>query len=211
VKISILQDNPNGWITPFVLSLIAELEKRGYSVRRYNDYHEFENGWVAFFLSCEKIVPERYLKKHQHNIVCHPSDLPNGRGFSPLAWQILEGKSDIPITLFEATHELDAGPYYFKDVIKLQGHELNDHIKKLQGEKTVEMCLRFIDEYDKLKLIKQQGAPSYYARRTKASVKLDIYKSIAEQWALLRTADNDRFPAYFEWGGKKIILKMYEE
>ena len=48
----------------------------------------------------------------------------NGQGWSPMTWQVLEGASSIPITLFEAVVELDAGPIYLQQQITLQGPEL---------------------------------------------------------------------------------------
>ena len=41
-----------------------------------------------------------------------------------MTWQVLEGASSIPITLFEAVVELDAGPIYLQQQITLQGPEL---------------------------------------------------------------------------------------
>ena len=62
----------------------------------------------------------------------HESDLPEGRGMSPFTWQILEGKSVIPVTLLEATKELDAGKVYGKINVKLNGSELIDEWRELQ-------------------------------------------------------------------------------
>ena len=89
-----------------------------------------------FILSCEKILDEKKLVYHKNNIVIHPSALPKGKGWSPLAWQILEGQNIIPFSLFEASKELDSGPVYLRDELILTGFELNDEIKKKQAEKT---------------------------------------------------------------------------
>ena len=35
---------------------------------------------------------------NKNNIVVHASDLPKGRGFSPMSWQILEGKNKIKLS-----------------------------------------------------------------------------------------------------------------
>lgn len=43
-----------------------------------------------------------------------------------MTWQILEGASSIPITLFEAVADLDAGPIHLQQEITLHGHELVD-------------------------------------------------------------------------------------
>ena len=48
-------------------------------------------------------------------------------------WQLLEGASTIPLTLFEAAAELDAGPIYAQEMLQLQGHELAPEWQRLQA------------------------------------------------------------------------------
>ena len=59
---------------------------------------------------------------HRHHLVVHESALPQGQGWSPMTWQIVEGASTIPITLFEAVAELDTLQIYLQKQIDLQGH-----------------------------------------------------------------------------------------
>ena len=49
------------------------------------------------------------LALHKNNLVIHASDLPQGKGWSPMPWQIAEGRNDIVFTLFEAVAGVDAG------------------------------------------------------------------------------------------------------
>jgi methionyl-tRNA formyltransferase len=37
---------------------------------------------------------------------------------------------------------------------------------------------------------------------------LDPQKSLAEQFNILRVVDNDRYPAFFEWNGRRYNLKI---
>jgi len=210
MKISFLTDNPTIWIIPYVDTL-EEVVSRYHQVIRCYDCEDIPNGDICFFLSCEKIVPSNILKRNTHNIVIHPSRLPHGKGFSPLAWQILEGKNEIPITLFEAEERVDSGVTYYRDTIKLEGHELNSEIKKLQAKKTMELILHFIDSYPNVKGYPQKGEESFYKKRGKKDSELDINKSIAEQFNLLRIVDNERYPAFFRYMGNKYILKIYKE
>ena len=64
-----------------------------------------------------KKIPPKYLKFSKFNLVIHGSDLPYGRGMSPISWQILKGKTKIVFTLFEANKEYDRGKYYLKKKI----------------------------------------------------------------------------------------------
>lgn len=79
---------------------------------------EICKGDICFIISCIIIIDEIYLKLNKNNLVVHSSDLPSGKGFTPMQWQILEGKNDIMVTLFEADKEVDAGPYYLKSKLK---------------------------------------------------------------------------------------------
>ena len=209
LKITILTDNPKSWIIPYIKKLKFQLRKK-YNVRHCYSFEDIKKGDIAFFLSCERIVPQEVLKKNTHNIVVHLSKLPKGKGFSPLAWQILEGKNIIPITLFEATEEVDSGHIYFEDKIRLKGHELNDEIKNLQGMKTIELVLKFIAHYPNVHGRAQKGKSSFYRRRSLGDSKLDPNRSIAAQFNKLRVVDNELYPAFFYYRGHKYIVKIFK-
>lgn len=208
MDISILVDNPRSWIVPYVEELVEILEREKHVVRRCDRYQDLEEGDCAFFLSCEHIVPPEYLGKHTHNLVVHPSALPHGKGWSPLAWQILEGKNRVPITLFEALEDVDAGPIYFQDLLEFEGHELNDEMKEKQGRKTIELVLAFVDAYPDVTGREQEGEESFYPRRRAKDSELDIDKTLREQFNLLRIVDNERYPAFFVREGRTYILRI---
>jgi methionyl-tRNA formyltransferase len=209
MKITILTDNSNSWILPYVKVLEDTLRLEG-EIFHVLDGEDVQEGDILFILSCERILKQDVLKRNTHNVVVHPSKLPQGKGWSPLAWQVLEGSNRIPISLFEVTEEVDAGDIYILDYIDLKGTELNDEIKKLQGFKTVEMCLKFIAGIDTLKPTSQKGEESFYPKRTKKSSELDVDKTIDENFNLLRVVDNERYPAYFYMKEKKYMLKIWE-
>jgi len=95
-----------------------------------------------------------------------------------------------------------------RDIIYLDGHELNNEIKEKQGKKVVEMCLRFVKEGAVLKPQPQMGTPTYYRRRTQKDSELDISLSLQQLFPLLRVVDNDRYPAFFIINGQKYILRI---
>ena len=87
---------------------------------------ELREGDLCFILSYSKIVPSDILSRHKNNLVIHASDLPEGRGWSPATWMILEGKKTIPVSLLEAVHEVDAGPIYNQAKVELDEEDLID-------------------------------------------------------------------------------------
>ncbi len=210
MKITILTDNPNSWILPYIEDLKKELSQK-HDLMHVFKTSDIIGGDIMLVLSCEKILKNEYLKLHKSNVVVHPSKVPLGKGWSPLAWQVLEGSNDIPVSLFEAVEAVDAGDVYIVDYIKLQGHELNDEIKHQQGLVTMKMVKKYIDEFESMVGVPQSGDETFYPRRRQKENELDINKTIAEQFNLLRVVDNERYPAHFHIDGKKYILKIYKE
>lgn len=210
LTITILVDRPESWIIPYVNTLVRLLGKagRGHNVELCHDHTKIREGDLAFFLGCGRVVPGETLQRNKHNLVVHASDLPRGQGFAPLAWQILEGKNEIPIVLFEAVADVDAGSIYLEEVMRFEGHELNDEIRETQGQYTIDLVLRFVDAYPTVSARAQEGEATWYARRTAKDSELDPTKTLAEQFDLLRTVDNEHYPAFFTHQGHTYVLSI---
>jgi methionyl-tRNA formyltransferase len=208
MKIQILIDN-NSWIIPYGELLRKEILKMGHICTLVNSHDSVKEGDILFLLGCVKIFKKLELNKN--NIVIHESDLPKGKGWSPLTWQVLEGKNKIPICLFEATNKIDAGNIYIKDYIILDGSELFDELKQKQGEKTIQMAINYIKNYKKITGIIQSGSETIYKRRRPKDSKLDINKSIKDQFNLLRVCNNEYYPAFFYLNDKKYIIKIFKQ
>ncbi|MGC6367706.1 MAG: formyltransferase family protein [Candidatus Marinamargulisbacteria bacterium] len=209
LKIQIIVDNES-WIIPFAKKLNSSLCKHNYISSFINSVDLIEDGDILFLLGCHSILTHDILKKNKHNIVVHESDLPKGKGWSPMTWQILEGKSEIPITLFEAAEKVDAGDIYIKDKIELDGTELIKDWQSKLGNKTIELCKEFLFKFPNKLDPKPQDKinGNYYPRRTPQNSELDVNKSIADQFNLLRTVDNDKYPAFFKYKGCQYEIKI---
>lgn len=208
--ITILIDNTKSWFFPYAEKLSNMLAKN-YEVNFITKHKDIKSGELAFFLACEKLVHKEALSLNKHNLVVHESDLPRGKGWSPLTWQILEGKNSIPITLFEAEEGVDSGEIYFQDHIIFEGHELIDELRKKQGEKTIELVEKFVNCYPFVIGNKQVGESTFYRRRKLGDSELDIDKTLAEQFNLLRVVDNERYPAFFDLGGHTYIINIHKK
>ena len=101
-------------------------------------------GDVCLLLSCGCFLTAELLALHRYNLVVHESALPFGQGWSPMTWQILEGASSIPVTLFEAVADLDAGPIHLQQEITLHGHELVDEWRALQARAPFDLCFTWL-------------------------------------------------------------------
>lgn len=209
LKVTVVSDE-NSWINEYIPALIKELEERGHAVSWIHKVAEIESGDIVYYLGCGQLAPGHILKKNKHNLVVHESDLPKGKGWSPLTWQILEGRNEIPITLFEAVEKVDSGHIYLKKMMRFEGHELIDELRKSQAEHSIELCLHFIDHYSTVlrDAEEQKGESTFYPRRLPKDSQLDVNKSILEQFNLLRVVDNERYPAFFELNGYRYDLKI---
>lgn len=208
--ITIVTDNPDSWFVPYGKELCEKLLARGHRAIFCHQLDDVTVGDICFLLSCERITPRAILERNKHNIVIHSSALPKGKGMSPLTWQILEGKNDIPTTLLEAGEKVDSGDIYLQKTLHFEGHELSDEMKEAQGRMVIELALDFVEDYPRLKGEPQEGSESFYRRRKPEDSELDVDKSLAVQFNLLRVADNERYPAFFRHKGHIYILKIYK-
>ncbi len=208
-RVQILIDNPNSWMWEYISSLEEKINATGFYCKVLSNHEDVNEGDILILLSCNRIFKK--LELNTYNLVVHESDLPKGKGWSPMSWQVIEGKNKIPITMFEASKDVDSGSYYYKDDILLYGHELINEIRKLQAKKTFEMILNFIKSKPFPKPIKQKGKVTYYKKRTQNDSRLNKKKSIIENFNLLRVCDNENYPAFFEYMGNQYVLKIYKK
>lgn len=208
--ITLLTDDPNSWIIPYVIKLYNILKSEHDIIHIYK-HSDIRNGDILFLLGCTKIFKK--LDNNKHNIVIHESNLPSGKGWSPLTWQILEGKNKIIFSLFEAINKVDAGKIYLQDSITILDTDLLYEIKDKQGKKTIDMVINFINNYDLLinNGKEQYGLETFYKKRTPKNSELDINKSIKEQFNLIRVCDNERYPAFFYFNNVKYKIKIYKD
>lgn len=205
-KISVVVDN-DSWILPYAELLVKEVSRLGlgYAVL-VRSYDLIETGDVAFFLGCLGLVKESVRARNRVNLVVHASDLPSGRGMSPWTWAVLEGADSIPVCLLFAEDKVDSGDIVYKRWYPLEGTELVDDLRAIIGQATVELSLQYLAEATPPEGRPQEGEPSYYSRRTADDSQLDVDKTLAEQFDLLRVVDNKAYPAFFRYKGKRYNL-----
>ena len=208
-RLSILTDR-DSWINDFVPSLIKSLLVAGHRVQWAHSDRLLAEGDICFVLGYSRILDDNALGLHTNNLVVHESDLPHGRGWSPLTWQVLDGADDITVSLIEADREVDSGHIYAKESIRLRGDEFIDELRAAQWRVTQKLCERVMARYPDslIDAEPQKGEASYYVRRRPIDSRLELEKTIADQIQLLRVVDNRRYPAFIEWRGRRIRLEV---
>ena len=209
MKVQILIDNPSSWMFDFKDELEILLKGEGHNVLVIDSHKKISSGDILFLLSCEEKLVDFDL--NTHNLVIHASDLPKGKGWSPLTWQVLSGANSIPVVIFEADHKIDNGPIYNRVLVSLDGTELLDELRLKMFETIKKLIINFIKLYPNNKGIDQKGESTFYKRRTKDDSELDVNEPLKAQFNKLRVVDNDRYPAYFIYKSKKYIIKVYPD
>ena len=181
-----------------------------YIVKFSNKINTVLNQDIVFFINLTKIIKKVFLKRNKLNIVIHASDLPKDKGGAPLQWQILKGKNQISLCLFEAKKKIDSGDIIMKTKINFDGSELNKELREKQSQIMIKLIKNFLDIYPNLNMKKQIGKSTLNRLRTPQDSEVDINKSIKSQFNLMRIADNDKYPLFFYNKGKKYILKIYK-
>jgi methionyl-tRNA formyltransferase len=145
-----------------------------------------------FFPHWSYIIPQSVFEKY-NCIVFHMTDLPFGRGGSPLQNLISRGIYQTKITAIKVVKELDAGPIYLKRDLSLYGNAEEIYLRS--GNLIIEM-INFILNND-LSSQPQSGEPVLFKRRTpEMSVVKDI-KSIEAMHDFIRMLDATGYPKAF--------------
>ena len=209
LKVNIIT-TAKSWLMDDVNLLRQDLEALGHSVAVATKPEDLVEGDILLILSYWDLLSDEALSKHVHNLVVHESALPEGKGWSPLTWQVLEGKSKIPISLFEAVKKADAGDIYLQAQVRLEGHELIDGIRSLQAQATFDLCQDFVEQYPQIVATKQaqSGEETFYPRRGPKDSCLDPEQSLSDQFNLLRVVDNESYPAFFEHNNHRYVVKI---
>ena len=209
LRLLILIDSTS-WLLPYVRQLAFEWVSEGHQVSIKHNCDDEDNGDFCFCLSFGHIVPREFRRKFRNTLVVHESNLPQGRGWAPMTWQILEGYKSIAVSLIEAEDEVDAGVIYAQEWINLNGTELNAEWRTLQANATKRLCRGWVNHHHEwLKTARyQSGNATFYARRRPKDSKLDVNKTIAEQFDLLRVVDNQNYPAFFSHRGRMFVLRI---
>ena len=200
--------NSRSWVVPYAEETVKAARAAGDDAILCTGYKELGRDGVVFLFSWERIVSPDILALNHRNLVVHASDLPKGRGFSPLAWQIIEGRNEILVCLFEAEEMIDSGPIIYREVLTFENHELIGEMRERLGQLHVDLALRFLSESAPLEGTPQHGEPTNYSRRGLADSRLDPHKTISEQFDLLRVVDNERYPAFFDLRGHRYKLSI---
>lgn len=126
-------------------------------------------------------------------VVFHMTDLPYGRGGSPLQNLIVRGHEKTKISALQVEEDLDTGDVYLKKELSLSGTA--QEIYERANEVIRGMILEIVS--DNLEPVEQQGEPTIFKRRKPAMSSLKELESLDEVYDYIRMLDADGYPHAF--------------
>lgn len=161
------------------------------------------NPKYIFFLHWSWKVPESIL--NQYSCVCfHMTDVPYGRGGSPLQNLIARGHRETKLTALRMVEDFDAGPVYLKKSLCLEGSAEEIFIRATYL--SAKMIKTIIKENPEPK--PQQGEPTVFNRRRSEQSRIETQDSLQALHDFIRMLDAEGYPpAFIEYEGFKYSFK----
>jgi methionyl-tRNA formyltransferase len=160
----------------------------------------------VFFPHWSWRVPSQILSRFE--CVCfHMSDVPYGRGGSPLQNLILGGHRSTMLSALRMVEEIDAGPVYVKKPLSLEGRAEEIF------ERAAELAFQIVREIVEREPVpeSQAGQPVVFERRTPEQSSLPKAGEIPALYDFVRMLDAPTYPrAFIDWGEFRLELDHAE-
>jgi methionyl-tRNA formyltransferase len=165
----------------------------------------------VFFPHWSWIIPKEIYNNYEC-VVFHMTDLPFGRGGSPLQNLIVRGIYNTKVSAIKVEAGLDTGPVYMKVPIDISEGNADEILSRVADIVFSEMIPAFIK--GNLVASEQSGEVVSFARRKPEESRIPDGLSQRQLYDYIRMLDGEGYPAaYFEENGKKIYLRnaVYKE
>lgn len=157
-----------------------------------NDLLTKLNPRYIFFPHWSWKVPENILKNYE--CVCfHMTDVPYGRGGSPLQNLIIRGHNETKLTALKMVSELDAGPIYHQLDLALTGRAQD--IYENAADKVYEM-ISYIIKNEPIP-VSQKGDIVVFKRRSPVQSRIPDGLNLNALYDHIRMLDADTYPHAF--------------
>lgn len=141
-----------------------------------------------------------------HECICfHMTDLPYGRGGSPLQNLIVEGKKDTQVTALRMVEEMDAGPIYAKRPMSLEGRAEEIYLRASN------LCWEMINWIINNEPVPQpqHGQATHFFRRKPQQSALPVRASFSQLYDFIRMLDAPSYPLAFIEHGDFLLEFSY--
>jgi len=184
------------WCKNLPEKLASKTGKKFTTIENKNDLNQENlnslNPKHIFFPHWSYIIPPE-IYNNFNCIIFHMTDLPYGRGGSPLQNLIVRGHKDTMISAIECVKELDAGPIYLKKPLSLKG-SANEIFTRAIGV-VEEMIIEILKKEPEP--IPQTGEIVNFKRRTPHEGNWRNVKSLDIVFDYIRMLDGESYPPAF--------------
>ena len=142
-----------------------------------------------FFPHWSWIIPDTIFKSFPC-VIFHMTDLPYGRGGSPLQNLIIRGHKNTMITALKCAEGIDAGPIYAKKPLRLHGSANEIFIR---SSHIIEKMIADIITKNP-EPIPQKGDIVSFKRRTPEQSEMQGEESVENVYNFIRMLDADEYP-----------------
>jgi methionyl-tRNA formyltransferase len=178
-------------VTNKVFESLAQ-EKEWHFFVRLPSPQELGRSRYIFFPFWSHKVPKEITDKYE--CVCfHMTDVPYGRGGSPLQNLILRGHTETVISALRMTDEMDAGPVYMKRPLSLEG-SAQEIYERAAG--IISGMMREIAETEPTP-VPQVGEVVEFKRRTPEMSEMPAGLPALATYDFIRMLDADGYPRAF--------------
>jgi methionyl-tRNA formyltransferase len=146
----------------------------------------------VFFAHWSSRIPQAVWEAHEC-VVFHMTDLPYGRGGSPLQNLVARGHQDTVITALRCVEALDAGPVYLKRPLSLLGSAEEIFIR---ADRVIEQMICDIQR-DEPAPVPQSGEPVVFRRRRPEDGDLGAVEGLDRWYDWIRMLDAEGYPLAF--------------
>jgi methionyl-tRNA formyltransferase len=163
-------------------------KKEDFSLRNLNELSPS----LVFVPHWSYIIPEEIYTTFDC-IVFHMTDLPFGRGGSPLQNLILRGFKKTKVSALKVTQEIDAGPVYTKAPLSLEGRAQDIFVRCNQI--ILEMIIEIVTNNPKP--LPQTGEVVHFKRRKREEGDIANLTSLEKVYDYIRMLDAEGYPNAF--------------
>ncbi len=181
--------------------------REGWVVHRIRDANEltlatldeFAPHWVLFPHWSYRIPAE--IHERYHCVIFHETDVPYGRGGSPVQNLIARGHTETVMTAMECVDEMDAGPVYMKRPLSLFGTA--EEILLRAADLIAEMSIELLEVQPDP--VPQRGDATVFTRRRPSQSRLTGDEALVDVYDKIRMLDADGYPhAFLEIGDLRL-------
>ena len=146
-----------------------------------------------FFPHWSYYIPEQIYENYEC-VVFHETDLPFGRGGSPIQNLIVRGYDETVISAIKVTKELDAGPIYMKHPLSLDG-TVSQILTRASDIVFGEMIPKIIE--CNMTPVQQTGEPTVFKRRKREDGQIKGDYDLKTIYDYIRMLDGEGYPPAF--------------